>query len=116
MAEKVETKDRAREWYIDNPLATLRDVAAEFDLPYETVRDWSRNEGWHSRRVIQGEIDDEQITLQAAGMRDVLYEEIVSGNLGSGEKADMVKAWLSLLKVRRPPEQDDTIDRDSLLT
>lgn len=116
MAEKVDTKDRAREWYIENPLATLRDVATEFDVPYETVRDWSKSEGWQSQRILKGTIDDEQIMLQASGMRDVLYEEVVSGTLSAGEKADMVKAWLSLLKVRQPPEAEETFDRDTLLT
>ena len=115
MAEKVQTKDRARDWYIGNPLATLRDVATEFEVPYGTVRDWSRDEGWHSLRILKGEVDDEQITLQAAGMRDVLYEEVVSGSLSASEKTGVVKAWLSLLQVRKPPETEDTVDRNAIL-
>lgn len=116
MAEKVDTQDRARDWYIANPLATLRDVAEEFDMPYETVRDWSKNQGWHSQRILKGQIEDGQILLQAAGMRDVLYEEVVSGDLGAREKTEVVKAWLSLLRVRQPVETEETFDRDSLLS
>lgn len=116
MAEHVETKDRARDWYIENPLATLKDVATEFDIPYETVRDWSKGEGWHSLRITRGKVvDDEQTILQAAGMRDVLYEEVVSGSLDSKEMSEAVKAWLSLLKVRSPPDRKEMVDRDTLL-
>ena len=115
MAESVDTKDRARQWYIDNPIATLRDVATQFDIPFETVRDWSKNEGWQSLRILRGGVEDGQILLQAGGMRNVLYEEITSGSVEPKELPNMVKAWLALLQVREPPPKDETIDRDELL-
>ena len=115
MAEHVKERDRAREWYISNPLATLKDVSAAFEIAYETVRDWSRDEGWSSQRTMKGKGDDEQIVLQAAGMRDVLYEEIMSGDLSPGEKADLVKTWLALRDIKKPPEREDTVDRNAIL-
>ena len=116
MAESVEIRDRARQWYIDRPLATLRDVAGEFGIPYETIRDWSKTEGWSSRRILEGNMDDEQALLEAGGMRNVIYETIASGDASSGDLPNLVKAWMALYSVRRPPETEEQFDRDALLS
>ncbi len=113
MADKVTVKDQAFEWYIGNQLATLRDVGEEFDIPYETVRDWAKSEGWVTKRVMYGRAPADGVVRQAEGIRHVLYEEIVSGD--ARDLPDLVKAWLSTMSVQAPPEKKETIDRDSLL-
>lgn len=113
MADSVDIKDQAFDWYIENRLATLRDVSEEFDIPYETVRDWAKNEGWVTKRVIRGRPPADEVVRQADGIRSVLYEEIVSGD--ARDLPDLVKAWLSTMTVQAPVEKDETVDRDSLL-
>lgn len=113
MADQVERKDQAFDWYVENPLATLKDVAEEFSIPYETVRDWAKNEGWITKRVMRGQAPADEVVRQAEGIRAVLYEEIVSG--ASRDLPDLVKAWLSTMTVQAPVEKEETIDRDSLL-
>lgn len=112
MAEKVEIKDRAFDWYVSNPLATLRDVSEEFEIPYETVRDWSKSEGWVSKRVMMGHTPSDQIVRQAEGIRAVIYEAIVGGGR---DLPELVKAWKSTIDIQPPAEQEETIDRDRLL-
>ncbi len=114
MADQVEIKDRAFDWYLENPLATLRDVSDEFDIPYETVRDWSKRDGWVTKRVMRGSVPPDQVVRQADGIREVLFEAILSSDDLRG-LPDLVKAWNSTLSVTSPPEREETIDRDSLL-
>lgn len=114
MADPVEIKDRALEWYLRNPLAALRDVSEEFDIPYETVRDWSKQGGWVTKRVMRGAVPPERILRQADGIREVLFDEITSSE-HTRELPDLVKAWKSTLDIHAPAEKEETIDRDSLL-
>lgn len=113
MADKVEIKDRALEWYMENPLAILRDVSEEFEIPYETVRDWAKNEGWVSKRVLRGTTPPDQVLRQAEGIRNVLYESIISGR--AGDLPDLVKAWKSTMDIQARPEEETLVDRDSLI-
>jgi hypothetical protein len=113
MAESVEIKGRALKWYIENPLATLRDVGEEFDIPYETVRDWGKNESWVSKRVLRGTTPSDQVLKQAEGIRIALYEEILSGS--NRDLPNLVKAWKSTMDIQAAPEEEETVDRDTLL-
>jgi len=113
MADKVDIKDRAFDWYTNNPLATLKDVGEEFNIPYETVRDWAKNEGWVSKRVMRGISHPDQVIRQAEGIRNVLYEAIVSGD--ARDLPDLVKAWKSTMDIQAPKEEEEFVDRDSLL-
>lgn len=114
MAEKVEVKGRAFDWYLAHPIATLRDVAEEFSIPYETVRDWAKGEGWVNKRVINENMDVDKMTAQAAGIRDVIYEEIVFTDDTRG-LPDLVKAWKSLTDVLPTKREEDSFDRDTIL-
>ena len=107
-------KDRAKEYYFSNPDCTLAGVATELDIPYETVRDWSKTENWSTQRQIEiirrGYPDD--IVEQAELIRTVLFSRIIEPGVEDSDLKHLVSAWQSLLNIR---SQDDTlVDRDSL--
>lgn len=114
MAESIDLKDRAFGWYLEHPLATLRDVAIEFEIPYDTVRDWSSNEGWVNRRAIKENTSDDKVVAQAGGIRDVLYETIV-GDVSTSALVELVRAWKSITDIKPPKQEEEFYDRDSLL-
>lgn len=116
MVEQLELKDRARKFYAENPSATIKDVADEFSIPYETARDWAQTYSWTAerRRVGFGSPDD--IIDQAAGIRDVLYTQIVYGANSADDLVELVKAWKSTTAIQRAPEKEDEYDQNDLLS
>lgn len=113
MADKVDLIDRAFDWYLANPLATLKDVSEEFEISYETIRDLAARESWVSKRVMRGVVAEDQVVRQAEGIREVLYAAILSGP--HADLPDLVKAWKSTIDIQQSKSEEETVDRDSLL-
>lgn len=114
MSDNIKTQ--AFNWFLANPYVTLKMVASQFDVEYETVRDWAKTESWVTKRVLEQNADpSEEVTDQARGIRNVLYEAILSGEADAQDLAELVRSWKSLVPIRASKNDETVVDRDSLL-
>ena len=116
MGRHVEYKDRVRDAFLSSTKC-LKEISNEFGVPYETLRGWAKQEGWHQKRILR-QIGDEladDIIEQANIIRSVLFHRIISEDHDPDELAELVKSWRSLLGVRKTEEPEETFDRDVLL-
>jgi hypothetical protein len=105
---------RAKELYLSDATLTLKDVADEVGVPYETVRDWSKNENWSTQRsLVDLAALDGDIFKQADAIRKRLFAEIVAGAVGGKDLVSLTDAWRSLIGIQAPTQEE--IRRDDLL-
>lgn len=102
--------------YFSDQMLTLKDVSERLEIPFETVRDWSKAERWYAARQIQslrGNFPND-VLEQAEGIRLALMEKMLDGDdISAADMASLVKAWLSTLQVKKQ-EGPQLVDRDRL--
>lgn len=116
MATPVKLKDEVKEWFMQDPTRSFRNCANQFDVPYETIRDWGRKENWYRERLRHSELGElpESVGEQAEAIRLVLVRRIVLGlDLDSDSLSELIKSWHSIVTIRSSEEPG--VDRDSLL-
>lgn len=115
--QPVERRDVARQFYIDHPDLTLRDVSEQLDISFNTIRDWSSSERWSSLRnieLLKAKLPDD-VLEQASAIRLVLFSKILDPELCSaGDLAALVKSWMSTLSISKQEEAEETLDREEL--
>jgi transposase-like protein len=116
MAESVELKDRAREYYASNPNVTIEETAEEFGISFETARDWAQTYSWVAERRKRRDVTDDNILSQAAGIRKVLYNMITDEEQTAGNIVELVKAWKSTITIQAPAEKEEEYDPSDLLS
>lgn len=117
MVESIELKDRAKQWYVENLWATMKDVAQEFGIPYDTVRDWAQDHSWTAARIKSTANKSGDAAAQAAIIRSVLFAHIVSGDHNADSLVDLVRAWNSVATVvHGPVEKEELFDQSDILS
>ena len=115
MADRpITQKEKAFALYASSDTITLEDVSIKLNIKYETIRDWSRDDGWSKKREVLlslAAVPDDAVD-QAEMIRKRLFELIVYGDTKDAV-VDLVKAWRSLLGIAH--EKEETLDRDKLL-
>lgn len=117
MADPVDLKSRCRDWFMSNPTASYRDAAHEFDLDYETVKSWGKTDGWTTKRILSGVMDnyDQDVLNQAEGIRAVLFARIVaSDGVSARDLSELVKTWQLISRMSDYSSDKDVLDRDEL--
>jgi hypothetical protein len=114
MATPVEFKDEIKEWFMQDPMRSLRNCADQFDVPYETVRDWGKKEKWYRERLRRSDLGElpEDVGEQAEAIRLVLVRRIIQG-IDSDSLSELIGSWLSIVAIRG--QEEPGVDRDSLL-
>lgn len=99
-------------WFCEHPSASIRDAAENFSLSYETVREWSKQDQWHTRRTLSqyGDVPDD-ISEQAKLLRAVVVNKATSSDIGAAELGKLVDAFDSLAKFE---PREEGIPRDLL--
>lgn len=115
MSTQVKQRDQAHDFFLSNSTATYMDVAKEFEIPYDTIKEWGKTEGWYFERTLLNP-ESADISDQAERIRGVVFFRILEDGDGMMAKdlSELVKSWAALAGFSRPPEEEGE-DRESLL-
>lgn len=108
-------KDQVHDWFLSNLNADYRDAANEFDVSYDTVKEWGKTEGWYRERgLLHPESDD--IGRQADRLRGVVANRIMEDgeDVHAKDLSELVKSWTALAAFSPPPEEEGE-DREAIL-
>lgn len=118
MVDGVDLKDRAMVWFMENHLATYKDVSEKFDIPFDTVYMWGKQESWQRKRRESDAYKNYApgVDSQAEQIRLVIFESIVNETFGDAKEcSDLVKSWLSLVRFSVNDGKEEEFDQNELL-
>ena len=116
MTKQFELEKIVKDWYFSNPNVTLKDASDEFNIAYDTIRDWSDRGGWTTKREGLATIEmTAEVKDQADAIRNVIFQKIVLGELEAKDLSELVKSWKSMAAITtQNTESEEFIDRDEL--
>jgi hypothetical protein len=115
MSSAVSQKEQVHDWFLNNPNADYRDAASEFEIPYDTVKEWGKTEGWYRERALLHP-ESENIGEQAERLRGVVASRIMEEGetLHAKDLSELVKSWTALAAFA-PPVEEEGEDREAIL-